>query len=336
MGARPLPASKPASQATKSLSSSQKRITRMVQRRAVEAAIWACPSICLALGLGLLCVARLPAHETGDGRDFAPRLGWSEEINESVVAIRSQKPRRSINFYSEEKEERLGQELAKQIESYMPMIVDDLVLEYVNRLADRISEQSDSRSPLIVKVFTDNDDNASSLPGGHIYVTSALVLKAHSEAELAGVIAHEVGHIAARHRTQKWTRKRIWNFPFLAIEWVGPLAPTVEQLPRALSAIPSHKFNRGCEYEADSLGIQYVSRAGYDPWETVHILERWATQEKHRSIFRRMIDDQPPLPSRVRRARAQIRDLRAPQGEYLIDTPKFHEVQKHLQEILEK
>jgi beta-barrel assembly-enhancing protease len=290
-----------------------------------------CRSICLALSLGGLCAARMPAQKTDDGWDLA-----RGDANESVTEIRSQKPRGGINFYSEEKEERLGRELAEDIESDLPMILDDSVLEYVNRVAGRISEQSSRRRPFVVKVFVDDDDNASALPGGRIYITSALVLKMHSEAELAGIIAHEVGHIAARHRTRKLTRERMWNFPFLAIEWVGPLGSAVEQLPRMLSALPSHRFSRGCEYEADWLGIQYVSRSGYDPGETLHVLERWAMQEKHRSVLTRLLDDQPPLPSRVRRARAEIRDLKLPQGEYVIDTTDFHEVQRHLQKILEK
>jgi len=96
--------------------------------------------------------------------------------------------------------------MAKEIESDLPMILDDVMLKYVNRVAHRISEQSKSRHPFVVKVFVDDDDNASTLPGGHIYITSAIVLKVHSEAEYAGVIGREVGNIAARHRTRTLTR----------------------------------------------------------------------------------------------------------------------------------
>lgn len=302
-----------------------------------------CRSFCLALCLGGLSGARLRAQKTGDGWDLADRRG--EQIrnhmanaNESVVEIRSQKPRRTINFYSEEREERLGGDLAEEIEVDLPMVIDGPILEYVNRVARRISEQSNRQRPFVVKVFVDDDDNASALPGGHIYITSTLVLTLQSEAELAGVIAHEVGHIAARHRTRKLTRERMWNFPFLPIEWIGPLRlrSAVEQLPRVLSAIFSHRFNRTCEYEADLLALQYASRAGYDPRETVHVFERWAMHEERRSIFRRLLDDQPPLPSRVRRARAEVDELVVRKGDYVTDTGEFHELQKHLREILEK
>jgi beta-barrel assembly-enhancing protease len=293
-----------------------------------------CRCVCLSLSLGAFCAARVAAQKTNAASELVHHGSSSAESNKFTVATRSQKAHRSINFYSEEKEERIGQELAEEIESDLPMVVDDSVLEYVNRLARRISEQSNSRYPITVKVFVDGDDNASALPGGYIYITTALVLKVHSEAELAGVIAHEVGHIAARHRTRKLTRERMWNWPFFAFERISPLESWVEQLPRVLSAIPSHRFNRGCEYEADSLGIAYVSRAGYDPRETLHVLERWATQEKHRSIFRRLMDDQPPLPSRVQKVRAQIGGLADPEREYVTDVTEFHEVQKHLREIL--
>jgi beta-barrel assembly-enhancing protease len=292
--------------------------------------------LCLALSLGSLCVARLAAQERNDGREPARRGDRLRESKETVVDTRSLTPRRGINFYSEEKENRIGQELAEEIESDLPLIHDDLVLEYVNRVARRISDHSGSNHSFVVKVFVDKDDNATALPGGHIYITSALVLKVHSEAELAGVMAHEVGHIAARHRTRKLTRERMWNWPFLAVEWIPPLESSVEQLPRVLSAFPSHRFSRDCEYEADWLGIQYVSHAGYDPLETLRVLERWSTQEKHRSLLRRLMDDQPPLARRVRRARGEIRDLALPQSEYVIDTTEFHEVQKHLRQILQR
>jgi len=294
-----------------------------------------CRSLCLALCLTGLFDAQLSAQKTSDRWNLARRGGPNGDADESGVEIRSQHQPRGLNFYSEEREERIGRELAEEIEADLPIIIDAPISEYVNRVARRIWEQSNRRSPLVVKVFVDNDDNASALPGGHIYITTALLLKSRSEAELAGVIAHEVGHIAARHRTRKLTRERMWNFPFLSIEWIGPLRTTVEQLPRVLSAIPSHRFSRGCEYEADLLAIQYLSRAGYDPQEILHVLERWAMQEKRRSTVRRLLDDQPPLPSRVRRARVKVGALVVSKAEYLTDTTEFHELQKHLREILE-
>jgi predicted Zn-dependent protease len=282
-----------------------------------------------------LCDTRLSAQKICDRWEHARRRGPNTEARESVVEIRSQELRRGLNFYSKGAEERLGGELAEEVESDLPIVNDDLISEYVNRVARRVWDQSNTGPAFVVKIFVDDDDNASALPGGHIYITTALLLKSRSEAELAGVIAHEVGHIAARHRTRKLTREHMWNFPFLPIEWIAPFRPAVEQLPRVLSAVPSHQFNRGCEYEADLLAIKYVSAAGYDPQETLHVLERWAMQEKHRSIVRRLLDDQPPLPSRVRRTRAQIGNLLVSKGEYMTDTIEFHELQKHLRKILE-
>jgi Peptidase family M48 len=159
-----------------------------------------CRSLCLALCLAGLCDARLSAQKTGDRWDLARRGGPNGDANEAVVEIRSRNSRRGLNFYSEEREERLGRELAEEIEADLPIIIDGIISEYVNRVARRIWAQSNRRSPLVVKVFVDDDDNASALPGGHFYIATALFLKSRSEAELAGVIAHEVGHIAARHR----------------------------------------------------------------------------------------------------------------------------------------
>src|ERR1700746_1944591 len=116
---------------------------------------------------------------------------------------------KGVNFYSIEKEIALGKALAQDVERQAKIIDEPVIAEYVNRLGQNLVRNSDAKVPFTIKVIDTEDVNAFALPGGFFFVNSGLILKADTEAELAGVMAHEIAHVAARHGTKQATRGEI-------------------------------------------------------------------------------------------------------------------------------
>src|SRR3989442_8140140 len=113
---------------------------------------------------------------------------------------------KGINFYSLEKEQRLGESLAKRLDRHTKFVPDPSVTDYVNRLGQKLARNSDAQLPFTIKVIDSEDTRVFALPGGYLYVDSGLILAVDSEAELAGMMAHEIAHVAARHATRSATR----------------------------------------------------------------------------------------------------------------------------------
>ena len=109
---------------------------------------------------------------------------------------------KGVNFYSLEKEIALGKQLAQEVERQAKVINDPIIAEYVNRVGQNIVRNSDAKVPFTIKVLDTEEVNAFALPGGFFFVNSGLILKADTEAELAGVMAHEIAHVACRHGTR--------------------------------------------------------------------------------------------------------------------------------------
>src|SRR6476619_1787146 len=118
---------------------------------------------------------------------------------------------KGVNFYSIEKEIALGKQLAQEVERQAKIVDDPIVAEYVNRVGQNIVRNSDAKVPFTIKVLDSEEVNAFALPGGFFFVNSGLILKAENEAELAGVMAHEIAHVAARHGTRQATRGQLVN-----------------------------------------------------------------------------------------------------------------------------
>ena len=118
---------------------------------------------------------------------------------------------KGVNFYSLEKEIGLGKQLAQEVERQAKIIDDPVVAEYVNRVGQNLVRNSDAKVPFTIKVLDSEEVNAFALPGGFFFVNSGLMLKAETEAELAGVMAHEIAHVAARHGTKQATRGELVN-----------------------------------------------------------------------------------------------------------------------------
>src|SRR5215468_5888934 len=212
-----------------------------------------------------------------------------------------------MDWYSIEKEIRIGKEYAQQLEQSMRMVQDPVINEYVNRIGQNLVRNSDAKVPFTIKVLDDDQVNAFALPGGYFYVNTGLILAAQSEAELAGVMAHEIAHVAARHATKGATRSQIWNMASMSLIFVGgPVGMAVRQVTSLAVPMTFMKFSRNFEREADLLGIEYEYAAGYDPQAFVDFFERIASQRKNPNFVARAFDSHPMNQDRIRRAQKEI------------------------------
>src|SRR5437870_12011979 len=146
-----------------------------------------------------LALAALVTFSTAVAKD---KKNDPEEIGNRDVG-------KGVNFYSLEKEIALGKGLAQEVERQAKIIDDPIIAEYTNRVGQNLVRNSDAKVPFTIKVLDSEEVNAFALPGGFFFVNSGLILKAESESELAGVMAHEIAHVAARHGTRQATRGEI-------------------------------------------------------------------------------------------------------------------------------
>lgn len=220
----------------------------------------------------------------------------------------------------QEAEWALGNKLAAQVEQYASLIADSTVTEYLNRIEQNIVHTSDLDGCFVVKVINDVEPNAYSLPGGFLYVNSGLILTADNEAELAAALAHETGHVTARHLTTIEHKRRLWG----RLAWAG--GPAGYLARRLLGPILTMKLLRNAEFEADHLGLAYQNASRYDPAEFARLLQTAYPQDgKPPSFVERLVDSHPSTEARIKHLRTSARFLTVP-VEYLVDTSEFQEI----------
>jgi predicted Zn-dependent protease len=251
-----------------------------------------------------------------------------------------------INVYSVGKERALGQSLATKIDRTTKLITDPEVTEYVNRVAQKIGRNSDTEFLITIKIIDSDDWNIFSLPGGFIYVDKGLITALESEAELASLLAHEIGHISARHVTHALTRQYGWELISMPLLYLGPAAFPVESLGIPLA---NRKLDRDAEREADLLGMQYEYVAGYDPAAFVSALEKLNGLETRRQkeyaripLYKEFMrlpfrgplshaaSKHPDMESRIRSLQKEISTLLPESAQYVVDTNEFQEAQDRL------
>src|SRR5712691_4907619 len=259
---------------------------------------------------------------------------------EDVEAIGNRGVGKGINLYSLEREISLGKQLAQEVERSSKLIDDPIVTEYVNRVGQNLVRNSDARVPFTIKVIDSDEVNAFALPGGFFYVNSGLILAADEEAELAGVMGHEIGHVAARHYTRSVTKGTILQWATIPLILLGPGGWGGYGLYQGLNlAIPMGflKFSRDQEREADYLGLQYMYKAGYDPNAFVSFFEKLQAQERRRpGSIPKIFSDHPPTPERVQKAQEEIATILPARDEYIVTTSEFDLVKARLRKIENK
>ena len=215
----------------------------------------------------------------------APNPAFAEDAKKDPDQIGNRNVSGNVNFYSLEKEIAIGKGLAQQVEKQAKIINDPIISEYVNRVGQNLVRNSDAKVPFTIKVIDSEEVNAFALPGGFFFVNSGLILKADSEAELAGVMAHEIAHVAARHGTRQATRGEIAQLatiPLIILTYGTWTGYGIYQAASILVPIGFLKFSRGFESEADMLGLEYMYKTGYDPTAFVDFFEKIETLEKRK------------------------------------------------------
>jgi len=267
-----------------------------------------------------------------------PRTVHPKNSKEDVDAIGNRSVGKRMNFYSLEREIGLGKALVQEVERSSKLIDDPVVTEYVNRVGQNLVRNSDAQVPFTIKVIDSDEVNAFALPGGFFYVNSGLILRAQEESELAGVMAHEISHVTARHGTKQATKGELIQLGAMAAMIVVPYGWAGYGIYQGMNlAIPLTflKFSRDAEREADFLGIQYMYKAGYDPNAYVTFFERIQADEKRRpGTIPKFFSTHPPTPERIELAQKEIARILPDKDEYIVTTSEFDSVKGRLRNVM--
>ena len=239
------------------------------------------------------------------------------------------------NWYSLDHQIAMGKQYAEQVEATTKLIKDPTITEYINRVGQNLVRNSDSQVPFTIKVVDSDDVNAFALPGGFFYVNSGLILAADNEAELAGVMAHEIAHVAACHIARENTRGQLLNLASIPLIFVGGGIGYAIQSAAGL-ALPMGflKFSRGFETEADYLGVQYLYKSGYDPQAFTAFFEKVEAMEKKRpGTLAKAFDTHPQTPDRLEKTQHEINTLLPAEPLYKLDTSEFQTVKARVGEL---
>ena len=261
------------------------------------------------------------------------KAGSEKDVN----AVGNRDVGKGVNLYSLQREIAMGKQAAMEVEKTARLINDPVVTEYVNRVGQNLVRNSDAKVPFTIKVIDSDEINAFALPGGFFYLNSGLILRADEEAELAGVMGHEIAHVAARHGTKTATKGELMQLATIPVMILVPYGLAGYGIYEGLNlAIPMSylKFTRDAEKEADFLGLQYMYKAGYDPNAFVSFFEKIEAEERrHPGSIPKIFSTHPPTPDRVQKAQEEIATILPARDEYIVTTSEFDTVKSRLRRI---
>jgi beta-barrel assembly-enhancing protease len=285
------------------------------------------------IGLAVFCAMLvIPATFGAPQQQKHVKSGSKADIN----AIGNRKVARGPNLYSLESEAALGARIAQKIDRSVKLIDDPVVNEYINRIGQNLVKDSDARVPFKIKVIDSDEVNALSLPGGFVYINAGLILLADEESELAGVMAHEIAHVCARHATRDATKNKIAQVVTTSLVLLGPGGWASYAIYGGLNfglSITFLKFSRAAESEADYLGLQYMYKAGYDPDAVISFLEKVADDEAFHGATSGLFSKHPPTRKRIKATQDEIARVLPDRDEYIVSTSDFDTIKARLLSI---
>jgi predicted Zn-dependent protease len=241
------------------------------------------------------------------------------------------------NWYTLESQVKMGQQFAQQVEQTSHLITDPVINEYVNRVGQNLSRNSDTRLPFTIKVLDVEEPNAFALPGGYMFVNAGTILLADDESELAGVMAHEIGHVAACHAARGATRGTLASIGMIPVVILTGGIAGIGVSQAANYGIPAifSKFGRNFEAQADYLGVQYAYKSGYDPNGMINFFEKLQTLEKRRPGFAtKLYGDHPQNADRIAQSQKEIGTILPPREQYVMNSSEFENAKKRLALIM--
>ena len=244
------------------------------------------------------------------------------------------------NWVSTNWEISTGKQYSAEIEKTVKFINDPVVTDYVDRIGQNIVRNSDCKVPFTIKVIDTDEVNAFTLPGGYFYVNSGLIRAADNEAELAGIMAHEIAHVCAHHAAREMTRMyyaQMSTVPMVLISAGSVTGFGVYGLTQLAIPATFLQFSRDFEAQADYLGLQYMYRAGYDPRAFITICQKLEVLEKNRpKAVARAFSSHPQTGQRIRKSEDEIATILPARADYVVNTLEFDEVKVRLEDIENK
>jgi len=239
------------------------------------------------------------------------------------------------DWYSLETEIKMGKQYSMQVEQSVKLVQDPVVNEYVNRIGQNLVRNSDAQVPFTIKVIDSDEVNAFALPGGFFYVNSGLILAADEEAELAGVMVHEIAHVAARHGMRQMTRANWAQIGTLPLIFVGGgIGYGIYEASGLALPLTFMKFQRNFEAEADYLGLQYMYKTGYDPQAFIAFFEKIQAKEKKKpGTLAKAFASHPQTPDRIQESQKEIATILPAKAQYVVSTSEFDDVKSRLATI---